>query len=675
MNFKILRKGDFFCVLNMSYLYTMSRLIVVFFLFISLRHSSVAQVTDSLELRSKVLNLINTDSLTINKNQVSTLAAFEERDSREVPGSLLIITEDDIAAMNAKDLMDVLMMTTNISLGRDVEDGIGIGIRGNWAQEGKVLFLINGVPVNDLDYGTYNLGGRVSLSMVSRIEITMGPGSVKYGGTAALGVINVVLKSNSEFLGSMVEGDLNYSRGINTRKSFSYFGNYAINNKYKLSVGFNTTKTLRSTVYQILPDGDTLSWADSSQVESIYFNIGLQRNRFRSNIYFSNYQYNVSDAQNSVLMRQLGADLQWSDKLAPHTKIKYQFLFQDQLPWFDINTADSAFYNSNTRAQKSQLNVALNSKIRSNLFFDYGFQAYQQRSTIVMRGQQFNINGENSTSIEDAALYAEVFYRSKIGSFVLGARMETHTYSKLQFAPRIAYSKIFKRFYIKAMFSEAFKIPTLQNFNNAPEESSLKSENVQMYEASIGGKFFERLEWEGSIFKSEISNPIVYVFDGNNDNYLNRSHAGTEGFDAWVAWRGGKSQLKISGSFYRVIPNSNFEDVEVHLDESSYWAMPNYRVSAQGSLRIKQDISVHAAAILQDKLWVDYLPGNPIMNDAVINLSVSKQSAKIKNLNFNVGITNLLNGDFWIGSPYASEISVMPIYQRQFCVSMRYKLD
>jgi outer membrane receptor protein involved in Fe transport len=225
----------------------------------------VAQRSDSLYLRSKVLSLVNSDSIVINKNLVSSLAAFEERDSREVPGSLIIITEEEIAAMNAKDLMDVLLMTSSIALGRDVEDGIGIALRGNWAQEGKVLVMINGVPVNDLDYGTYNLGGRVSLNMVSRVEITMGPGSVKYGGTAALGVINVVLKTNSEFVGSMLEGDLNYSRGINTRKSFSYSGNYSIANKYKLSVGFNTTKSLRSTVYQILPEGDTLSWADSSQ--------------------------------------------------------------------------------------------------------------------------------------------------------------------------------------------------------------------------------------------------------------------------------------------------------------------------------------------------------------------------------------------------------------------------
>lgn len=637
--------------------------------------SSRAQNLDSLDMRKKVLSLVDADSLVINKNQVSTLAAFEERDSREVPGSLLIISEEEIAAMNAKDLMDVLLMTTNVSLGRDVEDGIGIAVRGNWAQEGKVLMLINGVPVNDLDYGTYNLGGRVPLNMVSRIEITMGPGSVKYGGTAALGVVNVVLKINSEFGGSMVEGDLNYSRGINTRKSFSYFGNYSINNKYKLSVGFNTTKTLRSTINQVLPTGDTLSWADSSQVDATYFNIGLQRNRFRSNIYFSNYQYNVSDAQNTVLMRQLGADLQWNDKLASHTKIRYQFLFQDQLPWFDINTADSAYFSTNTRAQKSQFNVALNSKVNSNFFIDYGFQAYQQRSTIVMRNQVFNINGNNSVNLEDAALYVEIFYRGKLGSLTAGARMETHTFSKLQFAPRLAYSKIFKRVYIKAMFSEAFKIPTLQNFNNASSEVGLKNENVLMYEASVGGKLFQKVEGELSVYHTQIANPIIYVADGSNDNYLNRNRAGTQGIDFWTLYRSKKNQLKFSASYYEVIKESDFAEIQVHHDEKSYWGMPNYRVGLQYSHHFESKWSVHMASIMQDQFNLDYQPDRPVKNGPVINLSVSKMTEKVKNLRFNIGVTNLLNSEYWIGSPYSSQLSIMPIYQRQFCVSVQYKLD
>jgi len=644
-------------------------------IFIFLCSHSWSQNLDSLTLRNSVISLVNSDSVVINRNLVSSLAAFEERDSREAPGSLVIITEEEIAAMNAKDLMDVLLMTSNIALGRDVEDGIGISLRGNWAQEGKVLVMINGVPVNDLDYGTYNLGGRVSLNMVSRIEITMGPSSVKYGGTAALGVMNVVLKTNSEFIGSMVEGDLNYSRGINTRKSFSYSGNYSIANKYKLSVGFNTTKSLRSTVYQILPEGDTLSWADSSQVESIYFNIGLLRNRFKSNIYFSNYQYNISDAQNSVLMRQLGADLQWDDKLASHTRIKYQFVFQDQLPWFDINTLDSTYINTNTKSQKSQFNVALNSKVSSDFYFDYGFQAYQQRSAIIMRNQTFSLNNENRINFEDAALYAELFYRSKWGSILLGGRLESHTFVRNQFAPRIAYSKIFKIFYLKSMFSEAFKIPTLQNFNNASLGTGLMPEKVRMYEATIGFTLKNRFFGELSIYHTEIRNPISYVYDGVNESYQNRRSAGTEGMDAWMQFQWMKSKLKISATYYRVIKTTDFQEMEVHLNQRAYWGMPNYRFGMYYTKNFSKQWSLHLAGMIQDLFFVDYIPNDFVRNGPIFNISIQKASEKIKNLRFNIGMTNLLNSQVWIGSPYSTTLSIMPLYQRQFCISMQYKLD
>ena len=646
-----------------------------FLLFIGVFINSWGQNLDSLKLRNSILSLVNSDSIVINRNLVSSLAAFEERDSREAPGSLVIITEEEIAAMNAKDLMDVLLLTSNIALGRDVEDGIGIALRGNWAQEGKVLVMINGVPVNDLDYGTYNLGGRVSLNMVSRIEITMGPGSVKYGGTAALGVINVVLKTNSEFVGSMVEGDLNYSRGINTRKSFSYSGNYSIANKYKLSVGFNTTKSLRSTVYQILPEGDTLSWADSSQVESIYFNIGLLRNRFRSNIYFSNYQYNLSDAQNSVLMRQLGADLQWDDKLASHTRIKYQFVFQDQLPWFDINTLDSSYINTNTKSQKSQFNIALNSKVNANFYFDYGFQAYQQRSSIVMRNQTFALNGENRINFEDAALFAEIFYRSKWGSLLLGGRLETHTFAKAQFAPRIAYSKIFKLLYIKAMFSEAYKIPTLQNLNNSSLEQRLRTERVRMYEATVGVTLSNRLNGELSVYHTEITDPIAYVFTEFTESYQNRLRAGSEGVDTWFQYQGDKSKLKISATYYRAISNSSFQEMEVHLDRKAYWGMPSYRLGVYYSKTFQKQWSMHLAGLIQDLFYVDYRPDDRISNGPIINFSVQKNSEKVKKLRFNIGVTNLLNSAFWIGSPYSTTLPLMPVYQRQFCISVQYKLD
>jgi outer membrane receptor protein involved in Fe transport len=196
-----------------------------------------------------------------------------------------------------------------------------------------------------------------------------------------------------------------------------------------------------------------------------------------------------------------------------------------------------------------------------------------------------------------------------------------------------------------------------------------------MYEASVGGKLFQKVEGELSVYHTQIANPIIYVADGSNDNYLNRNRAGTQGIDFWTLYRSKKNQLKFSASYYEVIKESDFAEIQVHHDEKSYWGMPNYRVGLQYSHHFESKWSVHMASIMQDQFNLDYQPDRPVKNGPVINLSVSKMTEKVKNLRFNIGVTNLLNSEYWIGSPYSSQLSIMPIYQRQFCVSVQYKLD
>jgi outer membrane cobalamin receptor len=306
---------------------------------------------------------------------------------------------------------------------------------------------------------------------------------------------------------------------------------------------------------------------------------------------------------------------------------------------------------------------------------DYGFQAYQQRSSIVMRNQTFALNGENRINFEDAAVYAEIFYRSKLGAFMLGGRLESHTFSKAQFAPRLAYSKIFKVFYMKAMFSEAFKIPTLQNFNNSDPELGLADERVMMYEATFGAAWKNKINGELSVYHTQIYNPIAYVYEESNESYQNRLKAGTEGLDAWIQLQGEKTKFKLSATYYRAILSSNFAELEVHANSKAYWGMPNYRVAMYVTKSFEKQWSLQLAAMMQDVFYADYRPDEFVRNGPVLNISVHKSSDKIKNLRFNIGVTNLMNSQVWIGSPYATELTVMPVYQRQLCFSAQYKLD
>lgn len=102
-------------------------------------------------------------------------------DVRLATGVVTVLTRAEILASGATDLMGVLKLVPGFTMARDVDDVIGIGIRGIWAQEGKCLFLLNGQTLNDPSYGIFALGERLPLENVERVEVISGPGSVMYG--------------------------------------------------------------------------------------------------------------------------------------------------------------------------------------------------------------------------------------------------------------------------------------------------------------------------------------------------------------------------------------------------------------------------------------------------------------------------------------------------------------
>jgi outer membrane cobalamin receptor len=633
--------------------------------------------TDSSEVRKKALELLKFDSTEFAKNDISSINSFGLRDLRELPGYTEIITQEEIQAMGAKDLMDVLAFVTGISLGRDVEDGVGIGMRGLWSQEGKILVLLNGNPLNDLDYGTYNLGGRVPLIFVKRVEITFGTGSVKYGGTAALGVINLVLKDRQDFSGSWLNVDYSFSQRFNSRRSFSYAGNYSLDNGYQLSVNVNSTNSLRSTKYQSYGRDQVLSWGDSSKIDANNIVIGIRKNQFSASIYYGDYQYQISDLRHSVLMNQFGGDVRWDIKLNNRNSLTLQTIYIDQLPWNDINTADSSLMNSNTHSQKAIQNVWFSSKLTPKWELEYGIQAYHQQSAILLRGMVFDYNGENRMIANDIALFAESFWKSKIGTITVGSRIEKNSFTHLLYAPRIAYTKMFSNFYLKAMLVESFKIPTIQNINGSLENTRLKHETIRMMEVSMGGNLGITSNWEIAVFRNEVQDPIVFLYDYTNGSeyYSNRTLSGTSGLGFKYSYKTSNTVLKLTGHTYRSIQNSKFNEIESVSDSRSYLGMPNYRLSIIASQKIPFSFLLSSSCVYQDSFF--YSSGSSEMkqqNSPLINTSISKKFLKLENLKVELGVSNILNGNYQIGSPAKADMPLMPLFNRQINLSVQYKL-
>src|SRR6478672_5076727 len=139
-------------------------------------------------------------------NKGLTVSSSKALSTRETPGIISLITAEEIQNAGARDLIDILRMVPGFDIGQDLQFVMGIGLRGNWANEGKVLVMMDGQPFNELLYQTVAIGNRFPVDAIERIEIIRGPGSAIYGGSAEYGVINIITKAAESLNGVEVYG-------------------------------------------------------------------------------------------------------------------------------------------------------------------------------------------------------------------------------------------------------------------------------------------------------------------------------------------------------------------------------------------------------------------------------------------------------------------------------------
>lgn len=123
------------------------------------------------------------------------------------PAVATVITAEDIAAIGATDLDEVLETVPGLHVSRETQVYAPVyGIRGiNIGFNPQVLMLINNVPITTVYTGNRGAGwGGMPVENIARVEVIRGPGSALYGADAFSGVINIITKSAAEINGTRV---------------------------------------------------------------------------------------------------------------------------------------------------------------------------------------------------------------------------------------------------------------------------------------------------------------------------------------------------------------------------------------------------------------------------------------------------------------------------------------
>lgn len=115
-----------------------------------------------------------------------------------VPAVVSVFTAEDIAAMGATELSEVLEAVPGLHVSPIVSRALdpAFTLRGLNLEGTQLLLLVDGIPVPQLLVGGAPTGMRIPATTIERVEVVRGPGSAVYGADAFAGVVNVVMRDD-----------------------------------------------------------------------------------------------------------------------------------------------------------------------------------------------------------------------------------------------------------------------------------------------------------------------------------------------------------------------------------------------------------------------------------------------------------------------------------------------
>lgn len=470
-----------------------------------------------------------------NSITISGIANFGQRDVREAPGNVQVITARQIQASGAKNLYEALQLVPGASFALGGENAIGIGVHGTWASDGKVLFMLDGKPLNENNLGSFNITERIPLENVDHIEVQLGPGSMMHGGYATLGVVNIVTRSADQGTSGRATVLSGYSADQITTTMESVSGAHRLSRDQDISYMVSFEQGRRSNALRLMPDSSLLNFADSTVMQAVSFQLSYRWRGLKATMAYLQESYGVSDAAHAIMSRDIILGLEYKAKLSHKVDALLRFNHDDQLPGYLLDTSDPALLATNTGDQRTSILGTVSYRPMTWLSLDLGTEGWHQRTeyTTRMPGAVFVLNGKDAIEMNDGAVFGEIELAGKPGIFSGGYRIEGNELAGRSASPRLAYSKILGPVNIKLAWSSAFKQPTLMNLNYGPPDEALKAEYATTKEAELGFRLGKSVSLTANVYDTQIKDPIAYVNDPlTGERWINRDAAGSTGIDA-----------------------------------------------------------------------------------------------------------------------------------------------
>ncbi len=620
---------------------------------------------------------------------------------RESPGIVSVITEEEIRSSGARDLIDILYRVPGFAFGTDVEGVENVGFRGNWAHEGKMLLLLDGLENNELSYNTLILGNHYPVDHIKRIEIIRGPGSSIYGGNAELGVINIITKSAEDLNGVAVSAIYGQLEDTFRRRNISLSAGKKMG---ELGLTLHTFFGQGNKSDRDYTDGagNSYNMKENADQNPLMVNLGLnyrglsvrgmmdrqsttQRNIFGANIppaadplptHFHSYHGAIKYAW------QLNEKLTITPALRFRRHYAYHALDEDVAKIMALDAENAALFIYERYTQRITEEVTASYDFNSNLNVLGGVQSYQEsahageddRSNFA--GPDFDYS-KKEISFSDVSAFAQMLMKTSLVNITAGGRYDSHSEGSSAFVPRLGLTRVFSDLYhVKLLASQAFRTPSLINVDL---NADIKSEKTTVFELESGIKINANMFLTANLFDITLKDAIIYGVDDNGEFYANREKTGSRGVEFEFRFQTGMNSQVFSYSYYSSENKNKIEDYMVPRLEGEegfmddlVLAFPKHKFTLSSTYQLSSQFTFNTNLIYQSKTY-GYASGTvQEFNFTLLDAYLRWHHFGVKGLELGVGCYNIFNVDYFFIQPYNGGHNPIPGMGREWLVRLSW---
>ncbi len=616
------------------------------------------------------------------------------RSQRDTPGTITVLTREEIQRLGPRDLMDLLAMVPGFQFGTDYLSTHTSAVRGLWAGDGRSMLLLDGHDLAELAYNGALLGNRIPVEWLERVEVIRGPASLAYGGGAELAVINLVTREDAGFrvagaYGQMfhawVKGDASLADSYARRSlSFQWRQAFPAADGLEAGLAFHVGQGQRSDRFyrDAYPDSPShvTPMAGETATDPLMLNLRLAWRGLEVKYLFERHHTTFRDSWYGGIDTSLPADYTTSSLILSydweiledlHLEPSARYVWQK--PWETTEERawdyDEAWWDLTMHRVHLRLPVAW-TPIEGG--------EHLERLTVVAGAEYIYDWSEDpdflfahpsipdewvpTVELHDVAAYLQALLDTKWINVNGGLRYQWHSRSGDALMPRAALQKAFGPFHFKAQYAQSFRAPPIYDYASFAE---VAPEKATSYELELGYQIVDGLLVTLNGFDITIDGPRYYGLDVSRRGEL---HVGTRGFELELRLRLADWLAGLSYSFYDVVGKNNVPIYAVPGKKHVLLGLAPHKITAHAGVRLRENLSLHTSLwVLSDQryAYTDYqADGTQRIEElpwqVLWNAYIRYDDLLTPGLWVALGLYNILDDEVWYPQGYDSEHPPLP---------------